>query len=606
MTWEIIFVLVLTVATIASFLLEKIPADQTSLSVLALLIAGTALSADSDLPTVGELLRVFASPAPLTIGAMFVLSAALEKCGVIESLASYLSRLAKFGFRRCLLLLTLCVSLISAFVNNTPVVMVFLPVVLSLSRTMKLPASKFLIPLSYASIFGGCCTLVGTSTNILASGVVASYGFAPIGMFELAPIALPLLVLGLIYVVLFADRLLAPRDTLTSMLSPEERKEFLVEAFVQHDSPLAGKTVTRSGLLKDRTVRILELVRNNVAVRIDSKRTTLEAGDRLILGCRPSGVAYARTIDGLALGATSDLGIETISAHEGSIVEGVIGPRSSIIGQTAHQLRFRQRFRVILMAIHRRGVNVRDKLHRIPLQAGDLLLMMGTDQALDGLRRSDDVYLLDHPPTPSRSQRRKAPWVAAITAGVVMLASFEILPIEAAAILGVAAIFATRCLAPKEGYAAIEWGILLLIFGMLALGMAMEKTGAAALLARGLTQASHLSFVSEAMRPHLLLGALYFVTMLVTEILSNNATVALMTPLALSLGASLGVDPRPFVIATCLASSASFSTPIGYQTNTYVYAVGGYRFSDFVRFGLPLNLLYFVASVLLIPRIWSF
>jgi len=367
-----------------------------------------------------------------------------------------------------------------------------------------------------------------------------------------------------------------------------------------------GKSVAQSGLLRGKGIRLLELIRDNVQKRVDPQETILQAGDRLVLGCRASGVAHARSIEGVVLASTQGLGLETISAHEGAIVEGIIGPRSTLVGMTVREIGFRQRFRVILLAIHRRGVNLREKVENIELESGDLLLLMGTDQAIEALRRSDDVFLLDHAPTPSRSMRRKAPWVVAIAAAVILAAALNVMPIAAAALAGVGALLATGCVTPKEGYASIEWSILILIFGMLGLGMAMQTTGAADLLARGLEFVATASFVPESAAPYVALAALYLATMVMTETLSNNATVVLMTPIALSLGVQLGVDPRAFVVTTCLASSASFSTPIGYQTNTYVYGVAGYRFTDFTRIGLPLNLICFVAAIFLIPQFWEF
>ncbi len=602
MSWEILFVLFLLVATIAAFLVEKIPVDQVAVTMFAALIFAGLLPFAETLPRVDELLTVFSSSAPLTIAAMFILSAALDRCGVIETLASGLGRLAKLGYRWFLLLLILVVAVISAFINNTPVVMVFLPVVLSLARSLGVPASKLLIPLSYASIFGGTCTLVGTSTNILASGILEKAGHRPISMFELAAVGLPILVFAVAYLVLFGPRRLPDRETLTSILSDEERKEFITEAFVPHGSPLAGKTVAESRLTKGRNLRLLEVIRDEVAVRVDPEETVLAEGDRLVLACRPAGFADARSIDGLDLRDAK--GLETVSAHEGSIVEGVIGPTSPVIGRTIHDINFRQRYRVVVMAIHRSGINLRQEIDAIPLKFGDLLLLMGTDTAIDQLRSGSDILLLDRPRTPSLSLRRKTPVVLATVAAVIAAASLNLVPIVGAAMIGVAVVFLAGVLKPKDGYAAIEWSILILIYCMLGLGLAMQTTGTADLVARSLTQVADLA--APALRPYVALAMIYLATMIMTETLSNNATVVLMTPIALSLGATLGVDPRPFVIATCIAASASFSTPIGYQTNTYVYGVGGYRFADFARVGLPLNALYFAASVLLIPRIWEF
>jgi di/tricarboxylate transporter len=602
MSWEIVFVLVLVIGTVAAFLVEKIPVDQVAVTMFAaLLFAGLSPFADK-LPRVDELLTVFANPAPLTIAAMFILSAALDRCGVIERLASSLGRLADLGYRAFLLILILAVAAISAFINNTPVVMIFLPVVLSLARSLGVPASKLLIPLSYASIFGGTCTLVGTSTNILASGILEKAGEPPISMFELAAVGLPILLFAVAYLVLFGHRRLPERETLTSILSDEERKEFITEAFVPQGSPLAGKAVAETPLVKGRNVRVLEVVRDEVAVRVDPRRTVLEEGDRLVLACRPAGFAHARSIEGLDLRDAK--GLEMVSAHEGSIVEGVIGPKSPIVGRTIDDINFRQRYRVVVMAIHRRGVNLRREIDTVPLRFGDLLLLMGTDTAIDRLRSGGDILLLDRPRTPALSLRRKAPVVLATVAAVIAAATLNLVPIVAAAMMGVAVVFLAGVLKPKDGYDAIEWSILILIYCMLGLGLAMQTTGTADLVAQSLTAAT--DFAAEPLKPYVALAMIYLVTMIMTEALSNNATVVLMTPIALSLGATLGVDPRPFVIATCIAASASFSTPIGYQTNTYVYGVGGYRFADFARVGLPLNALYFAASVLLIPRIWAF
>jgi di/tricarboxylate transporter len=374
---------------------------------------------------------------------------------------------------------------------------------------------------------------------------------------------------------------------------------------VQLDSPLAGKSVAESELARH-GVRVLEIIRNEVEISVDPELTFLEEGDRLILSCKPSGLAHARSLAGIALGATRGIGLETISAHEGAIVEGVIGPRSTIIGSTVSEINFRQRFRVILVAIHRRGINLRKKIKDVRFQPGDLLLMMGTDAAIGQLRSNSDILLLDHPHTPARSQRRKIPLVLATVAGVVVVASLNVIPIVAAALIAVAVIFLSGTLKTKESYLSIEWSILFLIYGMLALGVAMQTTGTAHLLAELLISIADIGALPEAWKPQIVLAAFYLLTMVLTETLSNTATVVLMTPLALSLGATLGVDPRGFVIASCIAASASFSTPIGYQTNTYVYGVAGYRFTDFTRAGLPLNALYFVVSVILIPRLWPF
>ena len=604
MSWEIVFVLLVVVAGIVGFVTERHSSDLIAITIFMAILIGGLLPFFPSLPNPSEMLAVFANPAPITIAAMFIVSAALEKCGAIEIMSRLLGRLAGLGYRGFLVTMILGVALISAFTNNTPVVVVFLPVIFSLSRGLGIPASKLLIPLSYASIFGGTCTLVGTSTNILASGVLEAAQMEPIAMFELAWIGLPMLLVGSIYLVILGPHLLPHRESLTSILSEEERKEYLTEAFVQKGSPAAGKTLADTPILKTRSIRLIEVIRGSVVLSEDPRSITLREGDRLVLSCRPSGFAHARSVEGIDLGSEIGLGLETIAAHEGSIVEGIIGPKSRIIGQKLRDINFRQRYRMIVLALHRRGINLRDKLSELNLAFGDTLLMMGTDSAVEELRKSDDLLLLDRPATPAKSMRRKMPIVLTILAGIIVLVTLSAVPIAAAALIATGLLFLTGCLKPKEGYLAIDWSILFLIYGMLGLGLAMQKTGGVDLLAQGLISASEASFP-----PHLkgivLLAAVYLCTAVLTELLSNNATIVLMAPIALGLASSLGLDPRPFVVAAAIASSASFSTPIGYQTNTYVYGAGGYRFRDFLKVGLPLNILYFCGSILLIPRIWS-
>lgn len=605
MNWEIIFIFALLGLTVASFVWEKISTDLTAMIAFGVILLMGTLPGEHHFPSVDELLGVFSSAAPLTIASMFIISAALEKCGAIERIATGVSGVAKWGYVPVLLILIFGVAGLSAFINNTPVVVIFLPVVLTLARHLQVPASKLLIPLSYASIFGGVCTLVGTSTNILASDILRNSNRPPLSMFELTKLGVPLLLVGTLYLVVIGRRILPSRDSLTAILSEEERKEYLTEAYVRPGSAVIGKNAVEAGLLRGRGIRLLELIRNEVALKEDLRSIKLQAGDRLILSCRPSGFVRASSVDGLNFLGNGESGLETIAAHEGSIVEGVIAPRSSITGRTIRDLNFRQRFRMILIAIHRRGINMRDKIDTLPLEPGDTILMMGTDEAREEIRRGDDILLLDHPPVPAQDMRKKAPFVVAVLVTIIGVVSFGLMPISGAALIGVIVLFLTGSIKPKEGYAAIDWSLLILIYAMLGVGLAMEKTGASQFLAQSLVDLLELGIPPD-IQPYVLLAAMYLMTTLLTEILSNNATVVLMTPIAIGLGTTLGVDPRPFVIAACMGSSASFATPIGYQTNTYVYGVGGYKFKDFLKVGIPLNILYMISSIILIPLLWGF
>ena len=604
MTWEILFIFGLLVFAIVSFIWERISADLTSLTVFGILLFISMLTDSDALPTLEATLGVFGNSAPLTIAGMFIVSAALERTGAIDLITGYLRKLVKLPYRGFMFVMILGVAGVSAFVNNTPVVIVLMPVILSLSREMGVASSKLLIPLSYASIFGGTCTLLGTSTNLLASGILLDAGHAPIGMFELASVGLPILIFGSVYLVLFGNKLLPHRETLTSILSDEERKEFITEAFVRAGSDLHGKTAQEGELLKH-GIRLLEIVRHGIAVHGDPKDHKLQYGDRLVLACRPSGVAEAHSMKGITIQTELAEGLETIATDEGALVEGVVAPNASIAGLTLGEINFRQRFRMVVVAVHRKGTNQRERLSNLRLQAGDTLLMMGSTASIDSLANSDEIIILDRPRVPARSLRVKMPIAIGTTIGIVTLATLNLVPIVSAVCLGVAIILLSGCMKAKDAYASVEWSILIIIFGMLALGQAMDSTGASLLIAESMTGLVG-QFAPAHLQNVIMLALIYLITSTFTEFLSNNAAVALMIPIALGIASTLGVDPRPFVIASCIAASASFATPIGYQTNTYVYGVGGYRFFDFTKVGLPLNLICFAVTVAVVPIFWDF
>lgn len=605
MTWEIAFILLLLCGAVVSFIWEKLSPDLTALAVFACLVGAAIFWGSDSLPTLEQSLNVFSHHAPLTVAAMFILSAALGKTGAIDQLTTLFRIFAKLPFPIFLFLMILGVAVVSAFINNTPVVVVLLPVMLVIGREMGVPASSLLIPLSYASIFGGTCTLIGTSTNLIGSGILVNYGYEPIGMYEISKVGVPILFAGAIYLVLFSRKLIPVRETLSSILSEDERKEFITEAFVRPDSPIVGESIEESGILKERHIRVLEIVRNGVGLTGNPRQIPLLAGDRLVLSCRPSGVVEAHAAEGIDVLGQHEAGLEQIAADEGAIVEGMVAPQSAIIGKSLQEIAFRQRFRMVVVAVHRKGQNLRDQLSNLRIAEGDTLLMMGSNKAIEQLRTKDDIILLDRPRIPARDMTRKMPIAIGIAAALIITASLNLMPIVGVTTIAVALLLLTGCLKPKEAYASVEWSILMIIYGMLALGQAMEASGASLLIANQATNIIQ-KFASPEMQPFLMLAVTYLITSIFTEFLSNNAAVALMVPIAIGIGVALGVDPRGMVIAVCIAGSASFATPIGYQTNTYVYGVGGYRFGDFARIGIPLNLLYFTVSMILIPRIWPF
>lgn len=596
MTWEIIFTLSLLCVMLAAFVWEKIPTELTAMSAFALLLLLGLLPAQ-------DAMAVFSNAGPIAVGAMFILSGALEKCGAIDLVANALTRLPKLKLIYVMPPLILVVAGISAFINNTPVVVVFLPVVLSLARRLDVPASKLLIPLSFASIFGGSCTLVGTSTNIIVSSVASDHGYEPFGMFELAAVGLPLLVIGVIYLTFVGPKILPVRETISSILSEEERREYILEAYIRADSEEVGKRVRDSSFGQVKRLKVIEILRAGVRLRGNLMDATLAAGDRMLLGLSPSAVAKAQKSDSLELLDSVGEGFEQISLAEGVIVEAVIGPDSTLAGRSLASMNFRQQYRMVPLAVHRRGENMRSNFDKIPLAHGDILLLLGTSEAIEQTHGNEDLLLLNRPPVILAARRKKIPLILCVIAGVITAASAGVMPIAAAAMIGCVILLLARCLSTKEAYDSIQWPILFLIFAMLGVGAAMEHTGSSAWLANQLVSLVN-AFVAETWQPLALLAGIYLLTTTLTEVLSNNAAAVLLSGLAIGIAESMQLDPRPFLVAIAVAASASFATPIGYQTNTYVYGVGGYRFTDFMKIGIPLNLVAFVVSMIVIPIFW--
>lgn len=603
MTWEIAIVLLLVAGTLVQFIRERWPTDLTGLAAFSALLLLSQIPGDNSFPTAGQLFRVFANAAPLTVAAMFVLTYALERTGAISKALVAVEKMGGLGTRGLLLVMMLGTAAVSAFINNTPVVVVGLPVAMHLAKRAGASASIFLIPLSYAAVFGGCCTLIGTSTNILASGLLSENGHPPLGMFEIGAVGLPAALIGIAYVVWFAPKLLPSRRTLTQDLEEGGISEYVIEAVVSETSPAAGQTLQEAGLGPHSGMRVIEVVRGGGASYESLGTLRLRAGDRLVIAGAPSAVAAILTMQGVDLHAQRGRAAEMIATHEGHLAEAIVSPLSEFSGRSLRDLNFRQRLGLVVLAIHRRGINLSRGFENVPLQPGDTLLVLGVESAIDQLRRSSDLLLLDRPRVTTNTRRTDTALVLGALGAVIVTASMGWIPIEVGSLVACALLMVTGAIKPRQAYRSIDWSLMFLIFSTLGLGMAMESTGAAKWIAENLASAATV-LVAEPWKPLALLATVYLITMIATEMLSNNATVVLMMPIALGLAMHLGLDSRPFAIAITVASSAAFATPIGYQTNTYVYSAGGYRFTDFLRLGAPLNLLYFATAMLIIPIIW--
>lgn len=582
--WIVIGVVVATFLAIIS---ERLRPELAALTGCCVLLAARVLSAD-------DLFPVFGNEAIITVGAMFVLSAALERTGVIAAASRLLQALPVRNERFALMLLLPPVVAMSAFVNNTPVVVVFLPILVTFARQRNLAASKLLIPLSFASILGGSCTLIGTSTNLVASSAGQRLGLAPIGMFELTSVGLPLAAAGLAVLIIFAPRLLPRRETVTSLLDAASERHFLTEVFIPAGSALIGRTASAALAKLLHRGRPLELVRHGEAYEGDLGSAVLEAGDRLRVSVDAASVTALHESRGLEISTAADLAVgETELNHR---IECVVAPRSALAGQTLATADLRERFGVIALALHRRGENLRTHLGSIPLQAGDVLLLEASDAAVAKLGQGNDLLVLAGSQKRPRHDKR---WIAAITlVAVVALSALQILPIAVAALIGVVVVITARCLDADEAYRAIDWPCLFLIAGMLSLGVALEKTHTAEVIARTL-----VTYVAP-FGPWVTLSLVILAASLATEFLSNNAVAALLVPLAIEIANQLHANPRTFLIGVTLGASACFATPFGYQTNTLVFSAGGYRFSDFKRIGLPMNAIHWIMASLLVPLFW--
>lgn len=591
MTIEIAIVFALLLATFFAMTTEKLPPDIIALCAMGVLLGSGILSPS-------EAFRVFGNEAAIAVGCMFVLSAALERTGALDQLGAATDRLVGQSDGSILLVLLPLVAFTSAFVNNTPVVLLFLPIVTGLAAKRNIKPSKLLIPLSFASILGGCCTLIGTSTNLLVSSTAAELGRSPFRMFDLAPIGGIIAALGILYLLTLGRLLLPSRETLASILQSTDDKKYRTEVAVLENSPLIGKRLTETPLKNLPNGRVLEVWRHKESLPFGLDEIILQAGDRIRLSILSSSVMEIKNLRGIEiLQQSDDIGLEVIETEKAIVLEGAIAPQSQFEGDTIRRLDLRRRYGVRILALHRRGVNLRKKFENTRLRFGDTLLIEGTQSGIQRLQESRDLLLLSTAPCQA-PRRHKRKYALAALVCFVLFATATSIPISVLALLAAVFMVITGCLENDEAYQSVNWRILFMIFGMLSLGLALEKTDGVTLIAESILQ------ITGKFGPAVTLSAVILVCSLLTTFLSNNAVAVMVAPIVIQIAGSLQADPKPFLIGVAIGCSACFATPIGYQTNTLVYGVGGYKFRDFVKIGLPLNLIVWLAASILIPFLY--
>ena len=574
---DVTIVLLIVGFTLFMFIWEKIAIDITSLIAMALLMLTGVL-------TTKEGIAGFSNDATVTILFLFLLSAGLEKTGAVnlvgKAMIKYIGKNQKMAFVAVILV---C-GLISAFLNNTAVVIIFMPIVFKIAKFTNQSPSKLLMPLSFAAIMGGTLTLIGTSTNLVVNGVVVEHGYEPFGMFEVTPTGLILFITFFLYMYFIGIKLIPARRSAESLTEDYDLKDFLTEIIIQPGSPFLGKRIFDTPLVTELSLEVVEISDAKGTLWLPDDYELLEENDSVMVRGSASDIMQLKQMQGVTFKQTFDVDDIDLKSNETALIEVVIGPNSSLARSTFKEIDFRELYEAIPLAVRRQGEIIEGRLDEIELRFGDDLLLEIKKDSFDQLKRGGDFVFTQE--IEKEVIDKKKVWITSgILLMVILTSAFEILPIIQGAIIGTILMFLFKCITIREAYREVDWRIIFVLAALLPLGTALEKTGAAEILA------GYMETYISGYGPFITLFVLFAVTSIITSLMSNQATAALLSPIAISLGVQMGIDPKPLLFAVMFAASTCYLTPLGYQTNIMIYGPGNYKFVDFIKVGGLLSLI---------------
>jgi di/tricarboxylate transporter len=548
------------------------------------------------LVTIEEAFSGFSSPAVITVWSVYIVSGALFRSGVADILANFMLRLAGHSYLRLLFVIMATVGIMSSFMNNIGAVAILLPAVVSVGRKINVAPSKLLIPMAFTSLLGGKMTLIGTPPNILATSIMETYGgLEPFGFFDFMPMGAIVLATGIIYFLLIGNRLLPDRTPGGQLSETYHIRDYMSEVRIGEESSLVGKSLTESKLGQRYKLNVVQVQRGENLTLVPSQDPLLEADDILLIQGNSQNILKARRE--LDLGAMEDYQYEEVRQGSQTMVEATLSPGSPIQGQTLKQSNFRAKFGLTVLAIQHRGKSIVSNLADIPLDFGDALLIQGPADKVAHLRGNEEFLILETPPIEEK-RTKKAPLAVLILVGVLLVVSLRVLHVSTAMLIGAVLMILTGVLTMDEAYHAIEWKSVFLIAGMLPMGIAMQNSGTALFLAEKIVA------TVGSWGPVAVMMGIFMMTALITEVMSNAAATVLVTPIAIDAARSLSANPQTFVMAVVIAAATSFLMPIGHQANVLVFGPGGYKFGDYTKVGVWLNMIIFVIVLIFLPIIW--